>query len=196
MASAATLALFLATVDHKPSITAWTLMEAQQREALHHSDKPRDSQETHLSRAGWQPGKRLSRVRSNKTNYEFNFWPSSMSGCTAEQAHYLARAEHDFFNLSSKLTTCSSCPLNVASLAWLKPVSWLILLLPCLWFEGHVYGKIWIFIQRGLVARRSRAMIYIEALRGFQWLTTKVCSTCFLRAWDTTEFSKYSVCDF
>lgn len=42
MASA--VALFLARVDHKPAITAQTLMEAEQREALPHSDKPRDSQ--------------------------------------------------------------------------------------------------------------------------------------------------------
>lgn len=53
MASASAIALNLATDNHKPAITAWTVMEAQQREALHHSDKPRDSQGTHLSRAGW-----------------------------------------------------------------------------------------------------------------------------------------------
>lgn len=43
MASASALALFLTAVDHKPAITTLTLMEAQQGETLHYSDKPRDS---------------------------------------------------------------------------------------------------------------------------------------------------------
>lgn len=90
-APASAIALFLATVDHKCAITTRTLMEAQRRKALHHSDKPRDSQGTHLSRAGWQPGRRLSRVRSNNTDYKFHYrpctriwmhsWPD-MSSCT------------------------------------------------------------------------------------------------------------------
>lgn len=70
MASA--VALFLARVDHKPAITAQTLMEAEQREALPHSDKPRDSQGTRLSGAGQLPGRRVSRVRSNNPNHKFH----------------------------------------------------------------------------------------------------------------------------
>lgn len=72
MASALATALCLARVDPKPAITAWTLMEALQREALHYSDKPRDSQGTQLSRAGQQPWRRLSSGRSYNTNYTFH----------------------------------------------------------------------------------------------------------------------------
>lgn len=39
MAQALAIALFLTTVDREPAISAQTLMEAQYREALHHSDK-------------------------------------------------------------------------------------------------------------------------------------------------------------
>ena len=68
MASASTIASLWATVDHKPAIPAWSLIEA----ALHYTNKPRESLGTHLQRTGQQPWTRLSRVRPSNTSYKFH----------------------------------------------------------------------------------------------------------------------------
>lgn len=125
-------------------------MEAQQRRALHYSYKSRDSQGSHLSRAGQQPWRRLSGVMNKNASYKFHFRPTAKISSTW----------YAWFVLVS--ITFPSCPSDLADLTLLWP-GWPFFILSLVLGEWH--KATW-----GLRSKATWVMVTTEAIWGLEWI--------------------------